>query len=257
MTTSTISINKSLKTAATKLVAVLFWVLLWQALSVYLDSSLLLPSPIETIKRLFELCKNPDFFIVCASSVIRITAGCVLGIVLGTVLGAITAFSKLIYELILPLVTVIRSTPVASFIILALVWIKRDNVAVFISCLMVLPILWSNVCEGIKSCDKKLLEMSKIFNFSFSKRLKLIYLPSVSPYFFAGCTSAIGLSWKAGVAAEVLSLPKYALGSELYYSKIYLEMPSLFAVTLVVIIFSIIIEKLLSIFFKRLSGVNK
>ena len=160
----------------------------------------------------------------------------------------------MLYELFKPVLTVVRATPVASFIILALVWIKRDNISTFISFLMVLPILWSNVTEGIAQCDSDLLEMARAFHFSKTALISKIYIPSVMPYFFAGCTTAIGLSWKAGVAAEVLSLPKHALGSELYYSKIYLETPSLFAVTLVVIVMSIILEKLLRLALKKIAG---
>lgn len=96
----------------------------------------------------------------------RIVAGCALGIAAGSVLGVLTAVSRVLYELCMPLLTVVRSTPVASFIILALVWIKRDNVAIFIAFLMVLPILWGNVSRGIAECDRDLLEMAHVFRFS-------------------------------------------------------------------------------------------
>ena len=157
----------------------------------------------------------------------------------------------------MPLLTVVRSTPVASFIILALVWIKRDNVAIFIAFLMVLPILWGNVSRGIAECDRDLLEMAHVFRFSKKDMLRKVYLPSVRPYFFAGCSTALGLSWKAGVAAEVLSLPRHALGSELYYSKIYLETPTLFAVTLVVILLSVVLEFILRLILKKTAGWEK
>ncbi|MBQ2775721.1 MAG: ABC transporter permease subunit [Clostridia bacterium] len=258
MTTSTTPKNKKIiSSAALKLAAVLFWIIVWFAVSAYLGSELLLPSPAATFKRLFELMKEADFWLAALWSLLRITVGCAAGIAVGTLLGAVTAFSRTLYELFKPVLTVVRATPVASFIILALVWIKRDNVGTFISFLMVLPILWSNVSEGITQCDKDLLEMAKIFRFSKASLITKIYVPCTMPYFFAGCTTALGLAWKAGVAAEVLSLPKYALGSELYYSKIYLETPSLFAVTLVVIVMSIILEKLLSLALKKFAGWKK
>ena len=239
-------------TAVLKIAAALFWIFIWFIASRAVGSELLLPSPTVTLARLWELALKGSFWLAVLQSLLRIIAGCALGIAAGSILGVLTAMSRVLYELFTPLLTVVCSTPVASFIILALVWIKRDNVAVFIAFLMVLPILWGNV-----SCDRDLIEMAHIFRFSKKDMLKKIYLPSVRPYFFAGCSTALGLSWKAGVAAEVLSLPKHALGSELYYSKIYLETPTLFAVTLVVILLSVALEFVLRLILKKTAGWEK
>ena len=240
-----------------KLAAALCWLLIWFIASRAVGSELLLPSPAATLARLWELARQGDFWLAVLQSLLRIVAGCALGIAAGSVLGVLTAVSRVLYELFMPLLTVVRSTPVASFIILALVWIKRDNVAIFIAFLMVLPILWGNVSRGIAECDRDLLEMAHVFRFSKKDMLRKVYLPSVRPYFFAGCSTALGLSWKAGVTAEVLSLPRHALGSELYYSKIYLETPTLFAVTLVVILLSVVLEFILRLILKKTAGWEK
>ena len=246
---STTQANKKAQkvpTAVLKIAAALFWIFIWFIASRAVGSELLLPSPTVTLARLWELALKGSFWLAVLQSLLRIIA-----------LGVLTAMSRVLYELFTPLLTIVRSTPVASFIILALVWIKRDNVAVFIAFLMVLPILWGNVSRGIAECDRDLIEMTHIFRFSKKDMLKKIYLPSVRPYFFAGCSTALGLSWKAGVAAEVLSLPKHALGSELYYSKIYLETPTLFAVTLVVILLSVALEFVLRLILKKTAGWEK
>lgn len=260
MMISTTQANKKTQkvpTAVLKIAAALFWIFIWFIASRAVGSELLLPSPAVTLVRLWELALKGSFWLAVLQSLLRIIAGCALGIAAGSILGVLTAMSRVLYELFTPLLTVVRSTPVASFIILALVWIKRDNVAVFIAFLMVLPILWGNVSRGITECDRDLIEMAHIFRFSKKDMLKKIYLPSVRPYFFAGCSTALGLSWKAGVAAEVLSLPKHALGSELYYSKIYLETPTLFAVTLVVILLSVALEFVLRLILKKTAGWEK
>ena len=257
---STTQANKKAQkvpTAVLKIAAALFWIFIWFIASRAVGSELLLPSPTVTLARLWELALKGSFWLAVLQSLLRIIAGCALGIAAGSILGVLTAMSRVLYELFTPLLTIVRSTPVASFIILALVWIKRDNVAVFIAFLMVLPILWGNVSRGIAECDRDLIEMTHIFRFSKKDMLKKIYLPSVRPYFFAGCSTALGLSWKAGVAAEVLSLPKHALGSELYYSKIYLETPTLFAVTLVVILLSVALEFVLRLILKKTAGWEK
>ena len=189
MMISTTQANKKTQTVPTavlKIAAALFWIFIWFIASRAVGSELLLPSPTVTLARLWELALKGSFWLAVLQSLLRIIAGCALGIAAGSILGVLTAMSRVLYELFTPLLTVVRSTPVASFIILALVWIKRDNVAVFIAFLMVLPILWGNVSLGIAECDRDLIEMAHIFRFSKEDMLKKIYLPSVRPYFFAG-----------------------------------------------------------------------
>jgi NitT/TauT family transport system permease protein len=175
---------------------------------------------------------------------LRIVLGIVLSLIIGTLLAVITENSKILSALLSPMLSVVKATPVASFIILALLWIKRDTLPLFITALIVVPIVWSNVAEGIRSVDKQLIDVSHVYSFSPLKKLSKLYVPSVAPFFMAACRSSLGMAWKAGISAEVLSTPENAIGTQLYYSKTYLETPDLFAWTLVVIVLSIIIEKL-------------
>ena len=151
-----------------------------------------------------------------------------------------------------PAISAVKSTPVASFIILALLWLERDSLPVFITALIVIPIVWGNVSEGIGSVDGKLVEVAKVYRLSLPKRIFRLYVPSVAPYFMAACKSSLGLAWKAGIAAEILATPDHSIGKELYFSKTYLETDSLFAWTLVVIVLSLLIEKLLVFGLNRL-----
>lgn len=235
--------NSKAKKVMIKAGVILIWLLLWQLMAVIVNSEFLFPSPLSVIKRLCELAATTDFWKAAVFSLGRISLGCVLGIICGTLLGAVTAFSKPLYEFFSPLLVTIKTTPVASFIILLLVWIKRNGIPVVIAFLMVVPILWSNVAEGLRSADKQLLEAAKIFRFGKKQKLKGIYLPSVKPSFIAGCTTAIGFSWKAGIAAEVLAIPPDSVGYNLYYAKINLEYADLFAWTAAVIIMSFLLEK--------------
>jgi len=237
--------KKSMKKAAVKLLVFAFWVLVWEAACLAAGSELLLPSPAQTFLRLFELAGTARFWLNALMSLARIVEGFLLGVLAGTVLGAAAARLKLLHDFLSPVINMVKSTPVASFIILALVWIKKDGVPVFISFLMVLPILWGNVTQGIAQTDKGLLEMAALFRFGRRKTVTKVYAPSVMPYFLAGCTTALGLAWKAGVAAEVLSLPARSIGRELYNAKIYLETTDLFAWSAAVILLSIALEKLL------------
>ena len=156
----------------------------------------------------------------------------------------LTVNVRVLDTLLSPLLGVIKATPIASFIILAWLWISSGKLPVFITSLIVIPIVWSNVSEGIRSVDKSLLEVASVYKFSLSKKLFKLYIPSIAPFFMAACKSSLGLAWKAGISAEVLTTPQKAIGTELYLSKTYLELPNLFAWTLVVIILSMVFEKL-------------
>ncbi len=212
-------------------------------MAIIVGSEFLFPSPVSVAKKLAELAVTADFWKSALFSLGRISVGCALGVACGTLLGALTAFSKPLYEFFSPLLVTVKTTPVASFIILLLVWVKRSSIPVVIAFLMVVPVLWANVAEGIRNADRPLLEAAQIFGFSRRQKLKAIYIPQAKSSFIAGCTTSIGFSWKAGIAAEVLATPPDSVGYNLYYARINLEYDDLFAWTAVVIAMSFLLER--------------
>ncbi len=222
----------------------MLWLALWQLVCLAVDMELLVVSPLTVAKRLGELCVTADFWRYSLGSLGRITEGFLLGSAAGAALAVVCHRWSFAREFLTPAITLIKTTPVASFIILALVWLTGQRVPVFISFLMVLPVVYGNVLEGIREVDPKLLEMAKVYGMSRRKRATKITIPSVLPYMMAACRTALGLSWKAGVAAEVIGVTKDSIGRQLYYSKIYLETADLFAWTAVVILLSLCLEKL-------------
>ena len=231
-----------------------FWIAVWFLLSLSVNSKFLLPSPSDTLVALGALVSDVEFFLIAAITLGRIVLGVLISFAIGILLAVVTENSKIAKALLSPALTVIKSTPVASFIILALLWLDRNLLPLFITSLIVVPIVWSNVSEGIRSVDKRLLEMAEVYRFSRLKRVTVLYVPSVAPYFLAACKSTLGLAWKAGISAEILCTPKRAIGTELYFSKTYLETPELFAWSLVIIVLSIIIEKLFVLAISKLGS---
>ena len=132
----------------------------------------------------------------------------------------------------------------ASFIILVLIWVPSRNLSVVISFLMVFPVMYTNLLKGIESTDRNLLEMAQVFRISLPRRIRYIYVSQVLPFFRAGCSVALGLCWKAGIAAEVIGIPEQSIGEMLYNAKIYLNTPDLFAWTVVIVMISLLFEKL-------------
>lgn len=236
-----------------RLAAAAFWIAVWQLCASVVGQELLIPAPLAVARTLVSLAGEPAFWNTAFLSLYRIFRGFVLGAFLGVGLAGFTAFFSPADYLIGPVIRMVRATPVVSFIILILLWVRTDTVPVFIAVLMVIPVVWENTVRGIVETDGNLLEMARVFRIGRFRTARDIYLPSVLPYISGGCINAMGLAWKAGIAAEVLCLPKNAVGTQVYYSKIYLETPSLFAWTLVVILLSLFLEALLSVLFGRLS----
>ena len=227
------------------LLALVFWLGLWFALSVLIRQELLLPSPWQVLRRLLALAGTRSFWRMTGSSILRVLIGIVSAALLGVLLAFLTHCSRLAHTLLAPLMTLVKSTPVASFIVLALVWIGRNLVPVFITGLIVLPVVWGNMSEALVSMDPKLLELAKVYRMPRLRILRRITLPSVLPSFRAALSTSLGLGWKAGIAAEVLTVPKQSVGRMIYESKLYLETTDLFAWTVTVVVLSLIIERAL------------
>lgn len=222
-----------------------FWVAVWQLISMAVGLEILIPSPIKTLTTLFSLLGEGSFYLAVVSSLFRIISGFLLGVILG-VIGAVLSVRFPVFDaLASPILRFARAVPVASFIILAFVWIKTDLVPVFISFLMVLPIVWDNAQSGILNADKKLIEMGKVYELSEKEITSRIRIPLIVPSFISACMTALGLAWKAGVAAEVICKPINSLGGNLADAKVYLETPTVFAVTAVVVILSLLLETLI------------
>lgn len=233
------------KTFVKNLLATLFWVAAWHILAMVMGNFLLLPTPVQVLRRLGELMATGAFWQTTAVSIGRILLGLVSAMALGVLLALLTTASGILDALITPVMTAVQATPVASFTILVLIWLDRDFVPVLICGMMVLPVVWSNVCEGIRSTDVQLLEMAKVYRLPRLRVLQRIYLPTVLPYFRAACSSALGLGWKAGIAAEVLTVPKASIGRMISESKLYLLTEDLFAWTLAVVLLSLLLQRIM------------
>lgn len=241
-----------LKKASAGLFAVLFWLAIWGIASYRINNSFIMPSPKNVITSVAALLKSSDFWIITSQSLLRILLGIVIAVILGILIAVITTAIPFFNVLITPLMSAVKATPVASFIFIAIIFMNRNSLPVFITALLVLPIIWTNVSSGIKSVPKDLKEVAKIYKLNKFIQIKKLYVPTVLPYFLAACRSALGLAWKAGIAAEVLCTPKSAIGTELYFSKTYLDTELLFAWTLITIILSLIIEKSIILMLSKL-----
>ena len=227
-----------------RLWSVMLWLLVWQLGSQALGQEILLVSPVSVLVRLSSLIRTFPFWESIGFSLARISLGFLLAAFWGTLFAALAARFARFQDLLTPLILAIKATPVASFIILALIWIPSRNLSVFISFLMVFPVMYSNVLGGIQTTSRELLEMAQVFALPAGRTIRYIYISQILPFFRSACTIGLGLCWKSGIAAEVIGIPDGSIGEKLYNAKIFLNTPDLFAWTLVIVMVSLCFEKM-------------
>ncbi len=244
-----------------KLLIGLGWVVVWQLLALWVDNPLLLSTPGQTVWKLLILLKKPDFYRAVGSTLLRISAGAMCGFLAAAVLAAGSYRSLLLEEVLSPVIGLMKTVPVASFVVLLLIWWGSGFLAVAVSFLVVLPGLYHNILEGLHSTDRKLLEMAQVFRLSARALFFYIYRPALAPFLVSGLKTALGMCWKAGVAAEVIGIPRFSLGEQLYLSKIYLDTAGVLAQTAGIVVLSVLLEHLVlwlvGLFFSWEPGIRK
>ena len=225
-----------------RIFVILFWIALWQLAGMVIRNDIIFAGPADVVRSLSLLLPSAEFWISIIHSFGKITLGFAAAFIAGILLGSLAFRFHLLRELLEPLMLLAKSIPVASFVILALIWIGSSGLSVFISFLVVFPILYVNTIAGLESTDPRLKEMALVFHVSLPRRIRFIYLPALMPYLISSCKIALGMSWKSGVAAEVIGIPKASIGEQLYYTKLYLDTSGLFAWTFSIILISAVFE---------------
>lgn len=226
-----------------RFLAMVAWIIVWQIAALTLGhGGLFLATPLQTLKALAQLVPTAAFWQRIGFSALRIVAGFVLAVIGGLVLGAAGSRWHGVRVFVDPIMQLIRAMPVASFVILALLWVSGSNLSVVVSFTHVLPVVYAGVMAGIADTDPQLLEMARVYRLSWMARLRYIWLPGIFPSFCESCIAAMGMCWKSGVSAEVIGLPDHSVGDALYRAKITLSTPDVFAWTLVIVVLSALLS---------------
>ena len=228
-----------------QITAVAFWVTVWFIIAWIVGNPVLIASPVDTVLALAGLLGNGSFYMAVAGSVTRIMVGFLSGMVIAFVLAVMSYRYDVARTLIAPVINLCKSVPVAAFAVILIIWWGPSNLALIISLIIVMPVAYHNILEGILSTDSDMLEMAKVFNMSAYNKAMFIYRNSLSPYLISSVKSGIGMSWKAGVAAEVIGMTNNSIGGQLYTSKVYFNTAEVFALALVTVALSFLAEKLM------------
>jgi len=234
-----------------RILAIIAWLLLWQLASMKISQEMLLASPASVARALRALLGEVSFWQRVAFSLSRVTQGFLYAFICGILLAALAYRISAVRILLHPFMGVVKAAPVASYIILCLLFLPARQLSVLISFLMALPIIYTNILSGLSSADRKLLEMAQVFRISIWRRIIYIYFSQLMPFLISACSLSLGMCWKAGVAAEVIGLPAGSIGEMLYQAKVFLDSPNLLAWTIVVIAVSFLFEKVFLMLLRR------
>jgi len=231
-----------------------FWIMVWQITYFGVGKEVLIPSPFHTFQKLFEMIQEKAFYVQVAYTMYRVCMGVIISFIIGVIAALASYFNQLIKDILHPLVLLFKSTPVMAVIILALLWVNSSEVPILVCFLMCFPIVYTNVLTGLSSVDQSLIEMTRVYKVKRRFIIKDIYMPHVSTYIKSALSLSVGLAWKVVIAAEVVAVPKYAMGYNLLTAKIYLETQEVFAWVIVIVILSSLCENLVK---KLLEGRKK
>ncbi len=210
-----------------------------------------IPLPLDTLKEFFNCINSASFWLAVGNSLLHILSGFTLAVALGFICGLLSGSSNIFKTVTGPISRLIRSVPVAAFIILAWLWIPSSAIPTFISFLMVFPIIWLQVETGLLSVDSRLTEMANVMGMSKIGIVKNIKIPTVLPFLREAIITGLGFAWKSGVAAEVICNPTGSIGAMLSNAKSNLEYNRVFAVVLTIIFLSLILENIIKFFWRK------
>lgn len=231
-------------------VSIVILFICWKLISTIVDREILIPSPETTFAEVIRIAKSPNFTLSLANTLKRAVMGFGFALVTGAGLGMLAGVSKVVYYLLRPLVLVVKAVPTMAMILLALIWLESEKAPILVGFVIIFPVIYENVMQGIRSIDKNLLEMMRIYNLDKLTILKDLYIPSIMPYLKSAMAAAMGLNLKIIIAAEVLSQPKISMGTSFQIEKANLNTAGVFAWSIVTVILAALLEKGISSFSK-------
>ena len=227
------------------LISIGILLIIWKLISLIYKSDFILPSPEYTLISTIKLFTSKNFFLVISNTILRGIIGFAFSFILGIIAGIWAGTNSHFNSFLKPILVTIRSVPVISLILLALIWFQVDLVPIFIGFLTMFPFICTNVIDGIKNVDPDLVEMARIYKIPKNRIIKEVYLPAITPFIFSGASSAMGIGWRAIIIGEVLSQPKFGIGTFMQQAQTFLLVNEVISWTIIAVIISYLFEILI------------
>lgn len=233
------------------IIGTLLILFIWYTTSIIVDNGLILPKVAEVIKSLTNLLSNSNTYLVIITTLFRVIITILISFII-TILFLIMAIkSRKLYMMIKPLMTLIKSTPIASIIIIILVVVGHEFSPIYITSLVVIPLMYEAMYNGIMAIDKGIIdEVKSSYNINL-KVIFLVYIPLIMPFILTSLLQSFGLGLKVMIMAEFICQPQVGIGRVMLFEKQYLELANIFAWTALVIIIVFIFEYIINKLIKK------
>lgn len=218
----------------------------WQLLSWQMAQPQLIPSFPDLIRALFRLVYSPGFLVSIGTTCLRACIGLLLSLAAASITAFLLNRSEAIRFLFMPWLSLLRSVPVISFILLALIFLNPEMIPLLIAFLTMYPLLTENLLKGLMNRRDSWKMLARQFHLNAWNRLFQINYPQLRPYLFSGLASAVGFGWRAIIMGEVLSQCVDGIGKRMKEAQVFIDVPELIAWTLVAIVLSWLTDKLIS-----------
>ena len=234
-----------MKAVAAAGAVVAFWLAAWLLVAALVAQPLILPGPGAVVVALLRLVCDGGTWAILVGSGARILGGLVLAAVCGGVLAGVSSRSRAFARLVAPALSFVKATPVACVVVLLLIWLGSARVSIAAVFLMALPGVYFSLVEGLSQVDKPLEQMFRLHGVRGWRLFCAHTWREVLPFVLSCAKAVIGMSWKAGVAAELIGMAVGTVGERIYQAKLLIETADLLAWTVLVVVASWTCERVL------------
>lgn len=225
---------------------------LWQVLSLIIQKEVILPLPLYVFERMFELTMSSVFYEAIIATLLRVLMSFLIACFLGTFLGMISGMNQMVYDYLSPIMTFLQTIPQIGYILILLVWFQSTTALIMIILLMILPIFYHSAVNGVQSIQSEYLDIMKVYYHPFSYNLIHVYLPLMRGYILSSIETSLSMALKVGVMAEIFVSSKQGIGKQLYFARIQIDMISIFAwmiwMVILIMMISFFVHKIIKLF---------
>ena len=181
-----------------------FWLAVWVLVAGLVAQPLILPGPVAVVVALLRLACDAGTWAILVGSGARILGGLALAAVCGGVMAGVSVRSLTFARLVAPALSFVKATPVACVVVLLLIWLGSARVSIAVVFLMALPGVYFSLVEGLAQVDQPLEQMFRLHGVRGWRLFCAHTWREVLPFVLSCARAVIGMSWKAGVAAELI-----------------------------------------------------
>ncbi len=217
-------------------------ILLWWIASIVIDETFILPSPKMAFATLVDMMGDRIFWLSVGRTLFRSLRSFVYAVATAIPLAILARLVSTAERFLDPIISVLRSIPTMAIILITVLWLSESSAPVLIAYLITFPMLYSAFLTAMKNVDYRLIEMAKAYRVPIATRLYKLYIPAVTPDYLMAMKSSISLSLKVTIASEVLAQARVSIGNSMQGAMANFNIVTLFAWTIVAIVFSYLLE---------------